>query len=523
MKTPYPHQEKAIQALFNYFTTKSGSPVGVAPVAAGKSLIMAEFMKRACQQYPSTNFIVLSHVSKLLTQNEAELKEQWPQANTSFYSDQLGSKDLSGQILFAGIQSIYKKAYQFPRRVDIVLIDECHLISPNSQTMYRRFLDDLLKLNPMVKFIGVSGSPYRAGQGYIHQGADRLFTDIAFNITMTELLAGGFLCPLVTPQLRTKMDVSGIQQVGGDFVQNQLQEAVDKDYITKACVEEIVQLGATRKKWIIFATGKTHAKHISEELTRHGISNAVIDADTESGEKALAFASYQFGDLRCLVNINCLTTGVNFTAIDLIAMMCPTRSPVKYVQTGGRGMRLHPGKSDCLYLDFGGIIESLGPIDKVRIKEPRLKKGEAPTVVCPECLTLHYAGKLVCECGYQFPRSDKSKINTGASGEAILSTQQTPLAVQSVTYQQHDKPGKPPSLKVTYQCGISTHHEWVFIEYGGWLRDKAVRWWGAHGQLPVPATVKEAIFRQSELKRPIEISVTRNGKYTEITNRRFSA
>jgi len=33
----------------------------------------------------------------------------------------------------------------------------------------------------------------------------------------------------------------------------------------------------------------------------------------------------------------------------------------------GRGFRLHPGKDDCLVLDFGGNVLRHGPVDAVRV------------------------------------------------------------------------------------------------------------------------------------------------------------
>jgi DNA repair protein RadD len=524
LKIPYPHQEEAIQALFDYFAEHSGSPVGVAPVAAGKSLIMAEFIKRACLKYPGTNFLVLSHVSKLLTQNEAELRGQRPEAHTSFYSDQLGSKRLDGQIIFAGIQSIHNKVREIPHKIDLVLIDECHLVSPSGNTMYRKFIAELKRANPKLKVIGVSGSPYRAGQGYIHQGEDRLFTDIAFNIPMTRLLKEGFLCPLVTPPMRTKMDTSKVAQQGGDFIASQLQDAVDVDSTTRDCVDEIIYHGVNRRKWIIFTTGKRHAQHVSDELTRRGISNAVVDGDTGGPERDLIYHQYQIGDLRCLVNVYCLTTGINFPAIDLIAMMCPTRSPVKYTQTGGRGMRLYPGKTDCLYLDFGGIIDALGPIDKVRVKEPRLKKGEAPTKVCPDCLKLYYSGVKKCPCGYEWPVCSTPNLTSTASDQAVLSTQAEAVWVDVTrwSFAPHEKVGKPVCMQVSYNSTINSQREWVHFNHSGWPRDKAVKWWAIHGgQIPPPATTMGAIARQAELTMPKQIAVKKTGKYTEIVGRKL--
>ena len=69
-----------------------------------------------------------------------------------------------------------------------------------------------------------------------------------------------------------------------------------------------------------------------------------------------------------------LTTGFNAPAVDLIAMLRPTKSAGLYVQMAGRGTRLAPGKQNCLVLDFAGNVSRHGPIDLV---EPRKPAGAA--------------------------------------------------------------------------------------------------------------------------------------------------
>ena len=114
------YQGFAIESIFDYFTQHEGSPIVVMPVGSGKSLTIAEFMREANIYFPGTRFVVLAHVAELLTQNAEELMGQWPDANISFFSDTLGQKELDGDIIFAGIQSIYKKAYDFRHAPDLM-------------------------------------------------------------------------------------------------------------------------------------------------------------------------------------------------------------------------------------------------------------------------------------------------------------------------------------------------------------------------------------------------------------------
>jgi DNA repair protein RadD len=65
---------------------------------------------------------------------------------------------------------------------------------------------------------------------------------------------------------------------------------------------------------------------------------------------------FERGKLKYLCNVNVLTTGFDAPHIDCVALLRPTMSPGLYYQMVGRGFRLHPGKQNCLVLDFGGNV-----------------------------------------------------------------------------------------------------------------------------------------------------------------------
>jgi len=116
------------------------------------------------------------------------------------------------------------------------------------------------------------------------------------------------------------------------------------------------------------------------------------------------------------------------------------------------------------------------------------------------------------------------KVAPQAASNALLSTQQQGIwcDVTGITYARHEKPGKPASLRVTYECGLARHSEWVCFEHTGFPRDKAVSWWRRRaGNLVPPVTVEEALQHLPDLHRPIAIQVRPAGQYTEIAAVRF--
>ena len=505
------YQEEAVCSIFEYFSKKGGNPLVVIPTGGGKSLVLSEFVRRATELYPGTRITIVSHVAELIKQNALELSSHAPNLKLTFCSDKLGSKNQSGDVVLATIQSIYKRALKYPVPPDLLLIDEAHLLPHDSDTSYRKFIEDLKMVNPDIKIIGFTATPFRAGRGMLHKGEGALFTDVCYEISILDLIDRGYLTPIITPTIQTRMDVHDVKMRGGDFVANDLERAVDKDMLTRACVNEIVSMGQRRKRWLVFTAGIKHCEHVRDEIRKYGISCEMIHGKTPDAERNDIVSRYKNGDLRCLVNVMVFTTGFDNPSIDLMAFMRPTRSPVLYIQCAGRGMRLFKDKPDCMLLDFGQVVESLGPIDMIHIKEKQKSEGEAPQKNCPECKQPCHAAIMQCPaCGYQFPEHE-IKVDKRASSAAVLSTQLQAERknVTAAAYFLHKKEGRPDSLRIEYMCGpVDSYRTWIQIEASGTRRIEACDWWRAHtNDSTPPNTVGEALFRKGEIQVPRSIDV----------------
>ena len=522
MLTLRPYQEAAISSIYDYFQSNKGNPLVVIPTAGGKSLVMASFIEGVLKNWPDQRILIVTHVRELIAQNHAEMIGLWPEAPAGIYSAGLGKREAQARVLFAGIQSIHRRAHEIGH-TDLVLIDEAHLIPGNSSTMYRRFLDALRAINPALKVIGLTATPFRTGSGMLHEGKAALFTDIAFEAPVRELIDAGYLSPLVSKQPATRLDVSKVGTRAGDFIARDLSAAVDQEATTRAAVTEIITHGKERKSWLAFCSGVDHARHVAEEFGRQGITCRTIFGDTPKDARDAIIAAFKRGEIRALASMGVLTTGFNAPGVDLIALLRPTKSAGLYVQMVGRGTRLAPDKENCLVLDFAGNVRRHGPIDLVRPKRPGDGGGgEAPTKVCPECDSIIALSATECpDCGYVFPPREV-KIAPTAATLPVLSPKVQWLPVHGVSYSRHDKRGGRPSLKVTYSCGLKAYNEWVCIEHQGYARQKALEWWRKRAPgCPMPRTVDDAIAQAGQLARPTAISVRPSGRFLEISGYRF--
>jgi len=542
-KTLRPYQEAAIQLLWRYLhTTQSTHPLVVAPVGAGKSLLIAEFIKRIHQEYPRTRIVMVTHVKELLTQNMEELKNQYIGCDAAYFSAGLNQKRLNNDITYASIQSVWEKANEFNRAPELILVDECHLIPHNTATRYRKFIDDCLALNPNLRVIGFTGTPFRADSGRLDEGKNRLFNDVAYEISMRFMFDEGWLCRPIVPATETILSAEGVHSRGGDYIASELEAAVNKDELTKPCVQEIIKLGADRKRWLVFAAGISHCESITLEMQANGIDAEMITGKTPKARRKEIIERYNKGELKCLVNVAVLTTGFNSPPVDLLAFMRPTRSPVLYVQTVGRGLRPvyeqgydlnttqgrldaieNSQKKNCLVLDFGQVIESLGAIDKVEIRkkdtpEEKTEKGkEKEKKICPACAAVCFVQQMTCHaCGYVF--FERALKLTSADKESkIISEPDMPITYKVIgmkTYFHAAKEeGKSPTMRVEYATMFKTIKEWVSFEGGARFRGEA---WHKN-MLPhtqAPKTVAEALLIQ--YPKPDTVDVIKEGDWDRV-------
>ena len=553
MLTPRHYQEDSVVGLFNYFSTNTGNPVVALPTGTGKSFVIAEFLRRALGWYPQTRALVVTHVKELVKQNFEELLTIWPTAPAGVYSAGLKRRDIGYPITFCGIASIANRAADFGH-VDLVLVDECHTISPKNDTMYSKAFHALRQINPHVKVIGLSATPFRLGLGMITEGG--LFTDICVDWCSMEkfnqLVDEGYLAPLIPKKTDNELAVDGVAVVGGEYVAADLQAAVDKEAITRAALAEAAQLASDRDHWLVFCTGTDHADHACAILNEMGITALAVHSKLEKhdarfqplkGEEPrdMNIRLFKEGRVRALVSVGVLTTGFNYKPVDCIVMLRPTLSPNLWVQMLGRGTRPSPetGKRNCLVLDFASNTRKLGPINDPVIPRKKGKKGNGmvPYKVCPKCQTYNHARAAHCiECGEEFPQLVKL-ASEASEAELIRREKQVEeparFEVFQVTRAEFSKhisrdPSKPPSLKITYYCGLRVFNEWLCLEHSGFAGKKARDAWrmletaytGEAAGEP-PATVDEALNQLENIATPSEVRVLLKPNFPEVVGYGF--
>lgn len=402
------YQKRAIGQLYNWFKTHpKGFPCVVLPTGSGKSWVIAHFCKDAITNWPETRILILSHVKEILEQDAEKLRLVWENAPMGIYSASIGQKQIA-QITYAGIQSIRGKANDLGH-VDIIIIDECHLVSHNDEGEYRKLINALTEINPAIRVVGFTATPYRLGHGMITD-EPAIFDEIIEPATVLELIKKGFLSPLRSKVTDESIDTSDLHTRGGEFIESEMAKAIDKKDLNYKIVDEIIRKAGDRKAWLIFCVGIDHARHIADILTENGINAAYVTGETPKDERDRIVSDFRAGDIRALTNANVLSTGFDYPDIDLIAMLRPTKSKALYIQQAGRGMRLKSHTDHCLVLDFAGNVRLHGPITSLGIEDDYGASsglggegGGEMIKECPSCGEILTRNTVQCpECGHEF-------------------------------------------------------------------------------------------------------------------------
>lgn len=532
------YQQEAVDSVYDYLREHDDNPCVVLPTAAGKSLVLAQIAKDAVERW-NGRVLILAHVKELLEQNADKIRKLCPEMKIGIYSAGLKSRQTEEPVIVAGIQSVYDKAAELGS-FDLVIVDECHLIPPDGEGRYRTFIRDMKVINPIVRIIGLTATPYRLNGGAICR-PENILNAICYEAGVKELLEKGFLCPLISKETRHVVDTSSLHVRGGEFVESEAEKLMnDKTLIEQACAE-INNYAKDRHSVLVFCCSILHATEVMKELRKYSDSVDCVFGDTFPEFREERLEQFRAGKLKYLVNVGVLTTGFDAPNTDCVVLLRPTASPGLYYQMVGRGFRLSPTKSNTLVLDFGGNIVRHGPVDSIRIRQGRGFNGPAGKT-CPRCQEVVPANVRICrQCGYEFesskkndePNSQTITHDPHASSAGIISGQvsEEEYEVREVNFYVHRKrgapPGAPKTVRIEYKINmICSFSEWLCPEHGGFIRKNFERWWKKHAPgCLIPYTAEDAVWLATEgaVEWPSHITVrTVSGeKYPKVVGYRY--
>ena len=384
-----PYQQEAVDATLDHFRKSDESAVIVLPTGAGKSLVIAELARLARRK-----ILVLTHVKELVGQNHAKYESYG--LTGGIFSAGLKRKENRHQVTFASVQSVAANLEQFRDEYSLVIIDECHRVSGEETSQYQRIIELLRQQNDSLKVLGLTATPYRLAMGWIYRyhyrgfvrgsGEDQAkpFQHCIYELPLSYMINRGYLTkPELVNAAVAQYDFSALTQDSfGEYAEKDVNQLLSKHKrVTRAIIEQVVEMAAERKGVMIFAATVEHAREVTGYLPEH--ETALVTGATDLKDRDLLIQRFKQRQLKYLVNVSVLTTGFDAPHVDLIAILRPTQSVSLYQQMVGRGLRLDEGKQDCLVIDYAGNHVNL---HHPEVGEPKPDPDSEPVqVFCPGC------------------------------------------------------------------------------------------------------------------------------------------
>ena len=397
-----PRQATAIDAVKAAIRAGHRRIVLQAPTGSGKTIIASHIIAAALAKGTRPLFCVprLSLIGQTVKRFESQGIH-----DIGVIQGQHERTDFTATVQVASVQTLVKRPLP---EVNFVIVDECHL----SFTAFDKILDSDAWKDKVV--IGLSATPWAKGMGL-------RWTKLIVLATTQEMIAEGWLTPVVgygVPEEFTP-DLSNVHtNFDGDYVEGEAEKAMTTQKIVGNVVKTWLEKGPGEKTFM-FCVNRNHAKKMQREFEDAGVSCGYIDGTMDADQREVVFRKYRSGEIKILSSIDTIGIGID-EDVRCIIYLRLTLSEMKWVQDGGRGIRLADGKESCLLLDHAGTAEELGLFtdihhDELDATDPnekaQPKEGGAPKPKkCPKCKSPYLLEKTLKSGVYLFCPNSKPAV-----------------------------------------------------------------------------------------------------------------
>lgn len=472
MKQLRDYQTQAILEAWQALRINDQPVLIEASVGSGKSLMIGSILKTIQDQ--NKRALCLVNSSELVRSNSLEFNGIG--GVPSIFCASLNKKEYEHNIIFATPQSIISaiKANHPIKDIifNMIIVDEAHGIG-NDKSIYMQILRHYKQQYKPMRVLGLTGTAFRGSINIV--GREAFFKTKVGNISTQYLIEQNYLVPPIFGYHKIKgFDFSKCKpQNTGEFKGSELQAVIDsKKRLTWEIMQEVQQVMQHRTVCMVFCSTK---KHCYETLTAipEG-QGAIILADTPDSERNEILTKARNKEIQYLISVNCLLTGINITCLDLLVWLRPTSSLLLYIQGIGRGLRLHPGKTECMVLDYAQNIDRFQDIDNPIINDavkPTKENEQDYCIPCYECGTDNTIHARRCigimnnkRCDYYFEFKPCPACETQNDKVARM--------CRCCQHELIDPNAKLKLIELTYELTVHEHE--IKIEHDG--RGQAMIW-----------------------------------------------
>lgn len=363
------YQEEALNVIAKALSDGISKQLIVLPTGSGKTILMAAIAKHL-----NKRTLILAHREEPIQQAFEKFKLYWPEADIGICKAE--RDETNHHIVIGSVQSCSKSkrlASLKDSAFDVLLIDEAHHATAES---YQKIIKELGFHTDQTKLLlGVTATPNRSDKDSLGE----TFEKVTYSRSISTMIKAGYLSPAIGRKILTNFSLQNIKMQNGDFSICELAEIVNTPE-RNAFIAEKYKAYATDRKGVAFCVDVAHCKDLSASFEKVGITSKAVWGEMPTEERRNVLEDLKAGRIQVAMSCGVLTEGFDEPSISCIAMARPTKSQSLYIQCIGRGLRLWPGKQDCLVLDFTDKGHSLDIVMSLSKTMPNtLEIHESPT------------------------------------------------------------------------------------------------------------------------------------------------
>lgn len=314
-----------------------------------------------------------------------------------------------------------------------LVVHNCHHVAREGTTKgsVGKWMKALNRM-PRAKVLGLTATPSRADGKGLGRHADGVIDVMVEGPPMRELINRGYLSEYQVFCPKSDIDLSQVAHApSGDFSPDGVRKAVHASRtIVGDMVGSYLQF-APGQRGISFCVDIEAATEVCAEYRRRGVPAEILTGKTPTSLRAQILRRLRDGSVLQVVAVEVLNEGTDVPAVECISFARPTDSLGLYMQQGGRGLRIAPGKKIATIIDHVGNFLRHKPFDMPRkwSLDRREKRGKGAALIdgppmraCPQC-TRPYERVLVgCPyCGH-FPEPALRSGPEHVDGDLVLLT-----------------------------------------------------------------------------------------------------